>query len=426
MPQPFRMPIVKAFPLEERLKVCEELGDYTDGVLTQGRGPQQRAGSGHRMLIAVWSRSQTTYGAVLALAREGDGDNTAMLARPLFEGMVDAHWIAKHPRRAEELAVKNYRLLRLVTAERYNRTRRPGDPEMPRFPEDLADRKELEGLFRPKAQNHWTALDLRRRLLDVDDRIPQDHENEAVERYEEEHFLSNLLLHGSPMAINDRITEKPGAVTVNLGPIRQHLANGLRHAYWSYYRTCLLAVGLWEGNHTPGLPAAWSGAKIERVVYCTARVSGIDDPSTPRDQFVYLRALRASGSVDHVEFGNFVRRVKTTPLATWTAKGKPEVVRSRWPVMIQDDAGNQVSDARFVVSVLNWEEKGSDVNVATHLLLDVLGGAVDAAVVVSNDSDLELPLRRVRERVPVGLVNPGANQLAGIVNTNAKGGKQHD
>ena len=80
-----------------------------------------------------------------------------------------------------------------------------------------------------------------------------------------------------------------------------------------------------------------------------------------------------------------------------------------------------MSDARFLVSVLNWEEKGSDVNVATHLLLDVLGGAVDAAVVVSNDSDLELPLRRVRERVPVGLVNPGANQLAGIVNTNAKG-----
>jgi hypothetical protein len=128
-----------------------------------------------------------------------------------------------------------------------------------------------------------------------------------------------------------------------------------------------------RGLVADALPAAWSGARIERVVYCTARVSGIDDPSTPRDQNVYLRALRASGSVDHVEFGNFVRRVKTTPLATWTAKGKPEVVRSRWPVMVQDDTGNQVSDARFLVSVLNWEEKGSDVNVATHLLLDVLG-----------------------------------------------------
>ncbi len=148
----------------------------------------------------------------------------------------------------------------------------------------------------------------------------------------------------------------------------------------------------------------------------------IDDPSTPRDQTVYLRALRASASVDHVEFGNFVRRVKTKPLATWTAKGKPEVVRSRWPVMVQDEAGGEVSDARFVVSVLHREEKGSDVNVATHLLLDVLGGAVDAAVVVSNDSDLELPLRRVRERVPAGLVNPGAKRLAGKLRGNESDG----
>jgi uncharacterized LabA/DUF88 family protein len=78
------------------------------------------------------------------------------------------------------------------------------------------------------------------------------------------------------------------------------------------------------------------------------------------------------------------------------------------PVMVQDDAGGEVSDAHFVVSVLHREEKGSDVNVATHLLLDVLGGAVDAAVVLSNDSDLELPLRRVRELVPVGVINSGA------------------
>jgi hypothetical protein len=253
MPQPFRMPVTKTFPLEERLKACYELGDYVDGVVTRGRGPQQQAGSGHRMLVAVWSRSQTTFGAVLALAREEDGDNAAMLARPLFEGMVDAYWIAKHPQKAEELAVKNYRLLRLVTAERYNRTRRPGDPEMPRFPEDLADRNELERLFRPKAQSHWTTLDLRSRLQDVEDRIPQDYTNEAVGRFEEEHFLANLLLHGSPMAINDRITEKPGAVTVNLGPVRQHLANGLRHAYWSYYRASLLVTGLWKGNHILGL-----------------------------------------------------------------------------------------------------------------------------------------------------------------------------
>ncbi len=170
-----------------------------------------------------------------------------------------------------------------------------------------------------------------------------------------------------------------------------------------------------RGLVADALPSAWreDGAAIERVVYCTARVSGIDDASTPRDQNVYLRALRTSGSVDHIEFGNFVRRVKSAPLATRTDNGKPELVRSRWPVMVQDKSGGQVRDARFLVSVLNWEEKGSDVNVATHLLLDVLCGAVDAVVVLSNDSDLELPLRYMRDRVPVGLINPSANQLAG-------------
>jgi hypothetical protein len=172
------------------------------------------------------------------------------------------------------------------------------------------------------------------------------------------------------------------------------------------------------------LPTAWTeaGASVDRVVYCTARVSGIDDPSTPRDQNVYLRALRASGSVDHVEYGNFVRRVKTAPLATWTAKGKPELVRSQWPVMVQDSSGSDVHDARFLASTLHREEKGSDVNVATHVLLDVLRSAVDAIVVVSNDSDLELPLRRVREHVPVGLINPGAKPLAGKLKGEASDG----
>jgi hypothetical protein len=46
------------------------------------------------------------------------------------------------------------------------------------------------------------------------------------------------------------------------------------------------------------------------------------------------------------------------------------------------------------------------VNVANQLLLDILTGHVDAALVVSNDSDLEVPLREARRRVPVGTINP--------------------
>lgn len=59
-------------------------------------------------------------------------------------------------------------------------------------------------------------------------------------------------------------------------------------------------------------------------------------------------------------------------------------------------------DAIFMVSVADREEKGSDVNVATHLLTDVCEQNIEAAVVISNDSDLALPIKHARARVPVG------------------------
>jgi uncharacterized LabA/DUF88 family protein len=171
------------------------------------------------------------------------------------------------------------------------------------------------------------------------------------------------------------------------------------------------------------LPGSWraAGATVERLVYCTARVDGVEDPSSPTDQDAYVRALTVHGSVDHIEYGNFVRRAKVAPLAT-PAPGGPQVVTSRWPLMIKDSRRVDVPDARFMVSYLHTEEKGSDVNVAHHLLVDVLSGVVEAAVIVSNDSDLALPIRAVRERVPVGVVNPGGRYLAGRLRGTANSG----
>ena len=41
------------------------------------------------------------------------------------------------------------------------------------------------------------------------------------------------------------------------------------------------------------------------------------------------------------------------------------------------------------------EEKGSDVNLGAHLLNDAWKGLFDAAVVISNDTDLVTPIRMV-------------------------------
>ncbi len=167
--------------------------------------------------------------------------------------------------------------------------------------------------------------------------------------------------------------------------------------------------------------SSWTGATLGPVVYCTAAISGASNPQGQRDQDTYLRALRAANAVDTIEMGRYVTRVATAPLAV-AGRRTPQLVTAHWPVVIQDATGQDVPDARFMVSVARREEKGSDVNVASHLLLDVLEHTVDAAVVMSNDSDLAYPVARTRDRVPVGLVNPTRGYPAGALNADPSTG----
>lgn len=66
--------------------------------------------------------------------------------------------------------------------------------------------------------------------------------------------------------------------------------------------------------------------------------------------------------------------------------------------------------------VIKRVEKGSDVCLASLLLMDGFRGDYEVAIVISTDSDLALPMRLVRTRLhlPVGLLKPGkqyANEL---------------
>jgi hypothetical protein len=124
---------------------------------------------------------------------------------------------------------------------------------------------------------------------------------------------------------------------------------------------------------------------INRIRYFTAPVSARDsDPHGPTRQDAYLRALRAVGGI-HIHLGRF----------------QQSQVRLRRV----DESNN---DRVQMVEVYKTEEKGSDVNLASYLLLDAFRKESDIAVVVSNDSDLEEPIRIVIQdlKVPVGLVNP--------------------
>ena len=51
------------------------------------------------------------------------------------------------------------------------------------------------------------------------------------------------------------------------------------------------------------------------------------------------------------------------------------------------------------VRVLKREEKGTDVNLASHLLVDAFENKYKGAVIVSNDSDLFTPMQMIKQSI---------------------------
>lgn len=63
------------------------------------------------------------------------------------------------------------------------------------------------------------------------------------------------------------------------------------------------------------------------------------------------------------------------------------------------------------------EEKGSDVNLATHLLVDAFDNRFEVAVIISNDSDLKEPISLVRSRFgkKIVLLGPKSTRISGAL-----------
>lgn len=123
---------------------------------------------------------------------------------------------------------------------------------------------------------------------------------------------------------------------------------------------------------------------IQSVGYFTARIiPRPNNPSQPQRQQAYLRALATLPGL-RIYYGTFRDRTKVRPLANPGA-GLPDFV-----------------------TILDTEEKGTDVNLAMQLLVDGFTGAYEQAVVVTNDSDLAGPVRYVRDELKLRtvVVNP--------------------
>ena len=180
--------------------------------------------------------------------------------------------------------------------------------------------------------------------------------------------------------------------------------------------------------------------RIDRLRYFTARVSGKLDPRAPARQQIYLKALATLPEVE-IHYGRFLAKTAWRPLANLPVAGRPietpkpvtlpegdHRVRGgraqtlpvgRYPGRRGADGGGRGAPAAplrdaVIAEFHTMEEKGSDVNLAAHLLNDAWKDRFEAAVVVSNDTDLVVPIRMVAEerKRPVFVVCPGRWQIA--------------
>lgn len=182
---------------------------------------------------------------------------------------------------------------------------------------------------------------------------------------------------------------------------------------------------------------------IQAIKYYTARVSGILDPGQPGRQQVYFSALKTVPGIQII-FGNFLAKTVCRPLANIPIANR-EVIAG--PQRLVPPAGNhqvmpdptRADSKQEVMPVgsyplkkgklnlrlapiqdglrvrVHWmEEKGSDVNLASHLINDAWAGRYDAAAVLSNDTDLVEPIRIVTKEIgkPVVLLSAAAHGAA--------------
>jgi NYN domain len=130
--------------------------------------------------------------------------------------------------------------------------------------------------------------------------------------------------------------------------------------------------------------AVLPGINIGRIRYFTALVNPTpSDPDIRQRQEAYIRALETLPNLS-VHYGHYLQSTVSMRLAS-PAPGGP----------------------RFA-EVLKMEEKGSDVNIATYMLVDAFRKDCDQLVVITNDSDLAEPVRIINKelKIPVGIFNP--------------------
>ncbi len=223
------------------LETCEAVRDFALDALRPWRGRPMEDGV-DRPLALLFTRATTTHWAIIELLRMSFGDQAAMLARPLFEDMVDLHWMSVKPTKAiNRLPAHGEYGDMLMTDALRAQPALLGDLTLPQY--SRKRRRELEEMFKD-AGTGWTGLAIDERVKAIRHLWTRDDDRKTLQFFRGViQRANNETLHVSARALASLIRgEDDTNLQLRGGPAPENVASVAFAAFWTYSQCLRLIV----------------------------------------------------------------------------------------------------------------------------------------------------------------------------------------
>lgn len=216
--------------------------------------------------VALFARSVSLVESSLLLAEAGQGREIIMLNRPLFEFMVDAHWAAQDPERAERRFVEQAR-----HTQHLQRQYAQNHPEL--FPDaangEMLDNEEVRELgktFGRFGHRSWTGLNLPDRVAAIAPMFGDAAEHLQLS-YDINNKLANAEMHSTSWSLARalrRVQMPDGSerLEVRVGSEPELVVTALQQTWWVFGQLLGLMHRLAEIDLEPLWELSSRGARV--------------------------------------------------------------------------------------------------------------------------------------------------------------------
>lgn len=247
------------------LAICEAMRDIALEVVEPWRGRPMEERTIDRPLGLMLTRATTTFWGLIELLRMGFGDQGAMLARSLFEDMVDMHWMTVEPDAAIDRLPKHGEHADMLMTDALR-----ADPDLldgeHLHDYDKARRAELDKLFGKFGERGWTGQSIYARVNSIEHLWAADEHRTLRFAQRVIHRSNNQTLHVSAAGLASLIRgEDSAGMRLRVGPARDGIDRVTFGAWWTYSQVLRLVLsqfdfpdadqGAWDRLYLDGFDA---------------------------------------------------------------------------------------------------------------------------------------------------------------------------